>query len=168
MSRDGESAVVAGLALAALPKEGRSAQLRDRLLASVVAPGWRAWRGRVAALWDLEERAVEAIFQQAERPLAWSDTPFEGVDAFHLEGGPRTAGADVGLVRVLAGVHFPSHSHAESEEYVVLEGAMRFEDGRRECAGDRLYNDASVTHGYVAEGDVVLAVVVRGALTPAG
>ena len=167
MSRDNESAAVVGLALAAVPKPLRSAGLRERLLGSVVAPGWRAWRGRVAALWDLGEDAVEAIFQQAQRPLAWSNTDFKGVVAFHLDGGPRTTGADVGLVRVASGAHFPSHSHAGSEEYVVLEGTMRFADGRRESAGDRLYNDASVTHGYVAEGDVVLAVVVRGALTPA-
>ncbi len=140
--------------------------LRERVLKSAVKPGWEPWRGRVAALWDLDEERVQEEFDRSGRGDEWSATPFPGVMAFHLGGGPATAGADVGLVRIPAGFGFPLHTHSGTEEYVVLQGTMRFVDGHREGPGDRVRNDGTVSHAYTAEGEVVVAAVVRGELVP--
>ncbi|MSP57007.1 MAG: hypothetical protein EXR69_15605 [Myxococcales bacterium] len=163
MSRVIDARALSALALAGGPVRSPD---RARLLASVMRPGWMPWTDRVAALWDLPVDEVEGQFRSAGFPAAWSPSPVPMVDAFHLVGGPATAGADVGLVRIQSGQTFPAHSHGGTEEYVVLEGVMRFGDGHREYPGDRVRHDASVTHSYVAEGDVVVAIVLRGGLTP--
>lgn len=143
----------------------RSPGLRERLLNSAVQPGWLAWTGRVASLWDLSEEAVRAEFAKAASADAWGPSPVPTVMAFHLSGGPATAGADVGLVRIPDGFQFPHHGHGECEEYVVLQGCMRFPDGHREHPGDRIRNDGAVCHRYFAEGEVIVAIVLRGGLT---
>ena len=163
MSRVIDPQALAALALAA--SRPRSPD-RARLLASAVRPGWEPWTNRVAQLWDLSAEQVEGEFRRAGFPREWEPSPVPQVDAFHLEGGPATTGADVGLVRIPSGYSFPPHSHSGTEEYVVLQGVMRFSDGHREYPGDRVRHDSSVTHSYVAEGDVVVAIVMRGGLTP--
>lgn len=152
------------LALAAAQVTPARPGLRERLLARAVRPGWEPWRERVGALWDLGPDAVQRVFDAARGPEGWTDSPVPTVLAYHLDGGPSVAGADVGLVRIPDGFHFPEHTHTESEEYVVLQGTMRFTDGHREHPGDRVRNDASVRHAYIAEGEVVVAIVMRGQL----
>jgi hypothetical protein len=162
MTRGRVPEVVAALVVPMVPRAG----LRERLLASAVKPGWGPWRGRVAALWDLDEPAVQAVFDHSGDPSGWTATPVPTVTAFHLEGGPATAGADVGLVRIPNGFGFPPHGHTGVEEYIVLDGTLHFADGHREHPGDRVRNDSSVRHAYTAEGDVVVAIVMRGELAP--
>jgi len=152
------------LALAAAHARPARPGLRERLLARAVRPGWEPWRGRVGGLWDLDPERVQRVFDSAAAPEGWTDSPVPTVRAFHLDGGPSVAGADVGLVRIPDGFHFPEHTHTEVEEYVVLQGAMRFTDGHREHPGDRVRNDATVRHAYVAEGEVIVAIVMRGQL----
>ncbi len=152
------------LALAAARRTPGPAGLRERVLARATRPGWEPWRERVAALWDVDAAVVQGVFERAQDDSAWTDSPIPTVRAFHLEGGPSVADADVGLVRIPGGFRFPEHTHTETEEYVVLQGVMRFADGHREHPGDRVRNDGSVRHSYVAEGDVIVALVMRGEL----
>ncbi len=163
MSRHIDAKALAALAVAG--KRPVRSPDRARLLASAVRPGWEPWTERVAALWDVSPAQVRAEFGRAGSPREWEPSPVPRVDAFHLDGGPATAGADVGLVRIPDGYGFPLHGHSGTEEYVVLQGVMRFADGHREYPGDRVRHGDSVTHSYVAEGDVVVAIVMRGELT---
>ncbi len=104
------------------------ASLRSRLLAAVASESrFATFAERMAALCDLaKERAAEllAAIDDHER---WMPGPAEGVSLFHIEGGPRTAEAIVGFVRVEAEATFPGHRHIGEEQVLVLQGG--FVDG---------------------------------------
>lgn len=135
--------------------------LRGRLLADTADPWWRALDA-FAAVCDLGVAALKEVFRRA-RGEAWCPWPETGVELFHFDGGPATAGADVGFVRAAAGHHFPTHEHLGPESVVVMEGELRYADGSRTLPGQVARMGAGSTHDWVAgpEG-VVFAVVVHG------
>ncbi|HYP87200.1 MAG TPA: hypothetical protein VEQ59_03590, partial [Polyangiaceae bacterium] len=87
--------------------------LRSRLLASTAEPSRRfaPLYGALAELFDLNDAALSALFERAAAPAAWTDAPIPSTSLVHLQGGPRVAGADNGLVRLQAGARFPAHRH---------------------------------------------------------
>src|SRR5579883_698464 len=76
---------------------------------------------RVAHLFDVGvERAREMLAGLGD-PVGWV-TGGEGIWLLHLQGGPRTVGADAGLVRMAPGARFPRHRHTGTEFAVILQG----------------------------------------------
>jgi putative transcriptional regulator len=141
---------------------------RDALLAAAAPAPERA--GRFAdALGRLIDRGADAardLLARIHDAAAWEGSPWPGVQLMHLPGGPATAGADVGFVRVPAGARFPYHRHADTELTLVLQGAKRLDDGRVLGPGEALEMGPGSAHGFTAlEGpDLVFAVVLRGEL----
>jgi quercetin dioxygenase-like cupin family protein len=144
------------------------ASLRARLMASVATPELRfaPLFGALSELFDLRDEALRALFVRAAAPEAWTPAPVPDTWLLHLEGGPRVAGADNGLVKIRAGARFPQHLHLGGERVLVLDGSYRDEpSGDVFRAGDLHEMPEGSAHAYVASGDrdLLLAVsVVRG------
>ena len=156
------------------------AKLRERLLASVAQPRVRyaPLYGQLSELFDLSDAELSNLFEQSDSPATWVAAPIPGVELFHLQGGPRVAAADNGLVRIRAGARFPQHRHLGDERVLVLAGGYRDEhSGEVYGAGDLHEMVAGSAHAYTAleERDLLLAVSVMrgvdvegyGPLTPA-
>lgn len=144
--------------------EVASPQLRRRLLDSVDAEPFSPFVGRLATLLDLGRQKVERLLQRMDQ--AWETAPWPGVMLQHLEGGPSTAGCDVGFVKVEAGQEFPYHVHGGTERVLVLQGGFVDSDGSVYRAGAQI--EAREGHHFVALPGVPLiyAVVVPGVEFP--
>lgn len=144
------------------------AALRERLMASIARPELRyaPLYGALSELFDLRDEALRALFVRASTPEAWTPAPLPDAWLLHLEGGPRVASADNGLVKIRAGARFPRHVHLGIERVLVLEGGYLDEpSGRLYGAGDLHEMQEGSAHAYLAsaERDLLLAVsVVRG------
>jgi quercetin dioxygenase-like cupin family protein len=152
-------------ALSALvpPAKGPPQLLRERLLATVARPRLRyaPLFGKLSELFDLDDTALAELFERAATPEAWTASQIPGTRLMHLQGGPRVAGADNGLVRLAAGTRFPSHRHLGHERVLVLDGGYRDEqDGRLYLPGDWHEMQAGTSHAYaaLAERELLLAV----------
>ena len=139
--------------------------LRERLLATVARPRLRyaPLFGKLSELFDLDDTALAALFERAVTPTAWTPAPIPGTRLMHLQGGPRVAGADNGLVRLAPGARFPSHRHLGLERVLVLDGGYRDEqDGRLYLPGDWHEMQPGTSHAYtaLAERELLFAVSV--------
>jgi len=139
--------------------------LRERLLSTVARPRLRfaPLFGPLSELFDLGDTALANLFEHAESPEAWATSQIPGTRLFHLQGGPRVAHADNGLVRVAAGTRFPQHRHLGLERVLVLDGGYRDEpSGRLYLAGAWHELEPGSSHAYSAlpERELLIAVSV--------
>ena len=140
--------------------------LRDRLLASIESPEERLapFAGRLAALFDVGLETAGNYLRSIFDPDSWSEAIATGIALVHLEGGPATAGADVGFTRVAPGTRFPEHTHGGQESVLVLAGRFRDSDGSVKSAGDFATMPEGSTHWFevLGEEELIFAVVVYG------
>jgi quercetin dioxygenase-like cupin family protein len=171
---DADDALSDALAQALLPARRTPPQLlRERLLGTIARPRLRyaPFYDALQVLFDLNDSELSNIFERAESRSEWLAAPIPGVWLLHLQGGPRAAGADSGLVRIRAGAVFPEHRHRGVERALVLEGGYRdMPSGRVFRAGDAHEMAAGSAHFYVAseERDLLLAVSVVGGVEVGG
>ena len=93
----------------------------------------------------------------------WVSGPLPGIQTMDFAGGPRVAAADVGFVKLPAGLHFPWHRHTGPELNWVMKGRIKDSDGRICGPGEGLDKETGTEHEFwVLEEDVILAVVVYG------
>ena len=142
-------------ALSALvpPAKAPPQLLRERLLATVARPRLRyaPLFVKLTELFDLNDSDLAALFERAATRGAWTDSQIPGTRLMHLQGGPRVAGADNGLVRLAAGTRFPLHRHLGLERVLVLDGGYRDEqDGRLYLPGDWHEMQPGTSHAYMA------------------
>jgi len=150
-----------------------SSALRQRLLQSAAAPSQRfaPFFGQLSELFDWGDAALSALFERAAAPGAFTASPIAGVELLHLDGGPRVAHADNGLVRIAAGTRFPDHRHVGLERVLVLAGRYRDEQsGLVYSPGDWHEMPPGSEHAYVAlpDADLLLAVSVVDGVDVAG
>lgn len=127
--------------------------LRERLLATVARPRLRyaPLFGPLSELFDLGDSALADLFERAADPREWAPARVPATELFHLQGGPRVAAADNGLVRIQAGARFPMHRHVGPERVLVLEGSYRDEpSGRVYGPSDWHEMAAGSSHAYLA------------------
>ena len=139
--------------------------LRQRLMTSVDHDPFGPFVARLARLLDLGiQRATQLL---AEMEQSWQDAPWPGIQWIHLQGGPATAGCDVGFVKVEPGQTFPFHVHGGVERVLVLRGGFTDSDGSVHRAGDTV--EQQNAHHFVAlpGGPLIYAVVVPGVEFPA-
>jgi quercetin dioxygenase-like cupin family protein len=147
--------------------------LRERLLASVARPRLRyaPLFGALSELFDLADSALAELFERAADPRAWTPSALPATELLHVQGGPRVALADNGLLRLQAGARFPTHRHLGAERVLVLAGSYRDEQsGRVYGPGDWHEMAAGSSHAYVAlpEHTLLLAASVVGGVDVAG
>jgi putative transcriptional regulator len=159
----------------ALPPEPPHPSVRTGVLAAVVEEDQRrkgaATAGRfapfverLARFFDVTTERARALLELASEPLAWTPGPTSGISLIHLQGGPRFARADAGLVRLAPGARFPRHRHNGDEFGLILEGGFIDADGTVVRAGEQHDRAAGTSHDFVAlpEGCVFAAVVIDG------
>jgi putative transcriptional regulator len=140
--------------------------LKDRLMRSALKPEarWAPFLDRVAELFDVAASTATEYLSRIADPAHWEAAIAEGIALVHLDGGPRTAHADVGFTRVAAGSSFPIHTHDGGECTLVLQGRYRDSDGSSVGPGDRVDMPAGSTHSFevLLGEDLIFAVVVEG------
>lgn len=146
-----------------IPAETLDAERRRQLFERLEGDQrYAPFTGRLARLFDLEEDAIDALLPRTSGS-EWEAFPIPGVELLHLEGGPATTGADVGLVRLAPGATFPLHRHLGHETALILEGGYRDSAGRDFHAGDIAEMHADTEHDFTAGSQgCVFAVVVFG------
>jgi quercetin dioxygenase-like cupin family protein len=153
-----------GSLVRALPPAAPSPGGHVRLLAAARAGATRyaPFFGRLGALFDVDEARVAELLAGVGDASQWHPGPLPRVESFHLAGGPRVAGADVGLVRHPAGMAFPRHRHLGVERVFVLEGGYRDDLGKVYGPGDLHEMAAGTSHAYAVLPDepCVVAVVL--------
>ena len=148
----------------ALPAVAPTPGLKGRILAATVPSMWEQVIDRVARMWDLAAEDVRRVYARAMDPAEWNDAGIPGVTLFHLVGGPATAGADVGIIRFETSLAFPSHTHGESESYVVLDGEIHDSTGVVERPGDVVTHLERHSFRVSDAGPAYIALVLRGQL----
>lgn len=119
----------------------------------------------LARLADLGREKMEALVRGVADVAGWEDGPGDGVRIFHLAGGPATAGAVVGFVKIPAGGHFPEHTHGGHETVIIMQGTLLDSlDGSRAGPGDVVVREAGTTHTTTADDQdcIYLVVVFEG------
>jgi quercetin dioxygenase-like cupin family protein len=133
-----------------------------RLLAAVeeLPQRYAPFYGRLAALWDVGEDAVQATLARARDPRAFRATGLRGVQRLAVSGGSERAGVSRELLRLEPGARFPAHVHEGREAVLVLEGSYR--DGGREFGpGDAQEMPPGSAHSLqVSDGSICVAAVV--------
>jgi quercetin dioxygenase-like cupin family protein len=124
------------------------AALRARLLATTESVHrFEELTSMLASDTDLPAEAVEKLLVAIDDPASWSGCPIPGVTLLHFDGGPKTAGAITGFVRIEPGHGFPEHDHGGPEVGVVLQGSLRDTiDGRVYGRGDRMVREPGKPH----------------------
>jgi quercetin dioxygenase-like cupin family protein len=119
---------------------------------------------RLAELFDLSERDIEALLESARDERSWQRTWLPGVRRFEVRPGPRLRGAEACLMRFSPGLEFPKHRHLGPETLFVLEGNYVDTSGTRVGAGDEQDMQSGSEHTLRVEehGPCVLAVVSGG------
>lgn len=165
VSPEEEAALSEAFAMSAtlVPPMTPSPALRARVLQAVERPRY-AFLDRVARLLDLGAEKARALLDRVDDLASWEPSG-PGVRLLHLEAGPSLANAVVGLVHVEAGTRFPRHAHIGQEYVLVLQGAIRDEDGRVLLSGDLAAMPPGSEHEFEAlpgEDLLYLAVVHEG------
>ena len=149
---------VAATAPALQPSPGGRQRLLDDL-----RPGARfdPYIDRLVQMLDLSREKVQELLASLDEPgTEWEPGPVGGTKLIHLPGGPRLAGAIVGFVWVDAGLEFPHHKHLGEESVLVLQGALRDEDGAVLEPGGVRVMAADTAHTFVAlDGPPLIYVV---------
>ncbi len=152
----------------ALPPEAAPPGGRRRLVEAARSgvTRWAPFFGRVSALFDVTDERARELLTLADDPARWVAGPLPGVELLHLEGGPRVAQADVGLVRQPAGMHFPAHRHLGDERALLLEGGYRDDQGRLYRPGHLHEMPAGSVHSYdvLRDGPCLIALVLFGGI----
>ena len=141
--------------------------LRDALLSMARTEGrFDRFAPVVAELLDVSEARATELLDGIARDEVWVDSPIPDVRLYHLEGGPKVAGAITGFVRMPQGAVFPEHQHLGDEAVLVVQGS--FEDGvsgRVYRAGDVVRMAAETSHDFRARPGpslVYLVVLAEG------
>lgn len=136
-------------AMGALSGARVSLESRARLLAAVrdLPMRYGPFFQRLGELWDLPEARVSEVLAFANDAGHWQRTVLPGVRQIELQGGPRTEGARVRLLKFSRGLRFPRHRHVGLEYVLVLEGSYTDSDGHDVGPGDLQVMQPGSEHG---------------------
>ena len=130
-----------------------SAAVKQRLLASIGGGRFEAFSGRMAKLFDVTVDRARELLGLIERPASWIPQIIPGISLVHFEGGPATATADCGFVRIVPGGVFPPHTHLGEEIVTILSGQLHdLTNDRVIGPGDDYLQIEGTTHYLVCIG----------------
>ena len=84
---------------------------------------FEAFSARMAKLFDVTLDRARELLGLIERPASWA-VQLPGIALVHFDGGPSTAGADCGFIRLSRGAMFPPHGHLGEESVTILTGRV--------------------------------------------
>ena len=114
----------ADLLLALADEEQAPSGVLQALLTAVAGPWWAPFVRRAAGLLDLDTATTRDLFVGIADGDRWMPGPGDGIDLFHIDGGPAVAGAITGFVRLAPGATFPHHRHMGFQDVLVLQGSF--------------------------------------------
>jgi len=163
--------LLAGVA-ADLPAVAPAEEARARLMTvAETQERWTPFLKRMAALVDLAEAQMRAVFAKALDLANWEPGPVPGVQLFHFDGGPRLAAVDAGLARLPKGATSPVHRHIGDELVFVLEGSfVDLVSGQVHKPGDLIHHGPGSEHAFrvVGDSDLVYALLVNAEIQIVG
>ncbi|MCB9635898.1 MAG: cupin domain-containing protein [Sandaracinus sp.] len=126
--------------------------LRARLLASTESTNrFEDLLELVARDADLSPEETSALLLAIDDASRWSPGPTPDLSLLHFDGGPATAGAITGFVRIAPGGRFPEHDHGGEEIGVILQGRVRdTATGEIHGRGARLVHQPGTEHALEA------------------
>lgn len=136
------------------------AHLRARLLAAAGGGPFEAFAERFARLFDVAAGRARELLGWIHDPAKWHPA-MPGMTLLHFQGGPATAGADCGVIKLAPGTAFPWHAHHGEEVSLFLAGVGRDHLGVLHTAGGELVQEPGTAHEFTAIGDEDLIFAVR-------
>lgn len=125
-----------------------------RLMASVGGGRFDAFADRLARIFDVTVDRAREFLGLIERPASWVPQVVPGIFFVHFEGGPATAAADCGFVRLVPGALFPPHTHLGTEITLILSGKVHDVTNDRVIGpGEEYVRPEGSTHHLVCIGD---------------
>jgi hypothetical protein len=141
------------------------APLKERLLSSIArAPRLEAYVEGSARLLDVSPSRAREYLWLVDDASRWKPTPFGGLEALLIKGGPGTAGAYCAFLRLPPGSTLPQHDHLGLEQGLVLQGRVKDDGGRVYGPGDRVDMEPGSRHELSALPivDCVFLLVLHG------
>lgn len=128
--------------------------VKQRLMASIGAGRFEAFAERLARMFDVTLDRARELLGLLERPASWVPQVVPGIFFVDFEGGPATAAADCGFVRMSPGAIFPQHSHLGEEMTTILAGRIHDVTNDRVIGpGEDYVRPEGSTHQLVCIGD---------------
>ena len=144
----------AGAIGTALEPVAPAPEVKQRLLASVGGGRFEAFAARLGRMYDVTLERAREILGLIERPASWIPQVVPGISFVDFEGGPATAGADCGFVRLTPGTVFPPHTHIGEEATTILSGQIHDPVHNRTLGpGEDCLMTPGTTHYWVCIGD---------------
>ncbi len=129
----------------------------DRLLAEATTLSrFERFTDSIAAISDVVRDTAIDWLTRMDDALSWSETAMEGLQLFHVDGGPAVEGAIFGFVRMVPGMQFPEHTHLGEERIFVIQGGLRDENDVVHGPGSLVERVEGSTHEISAEPGVPL------------
>ncbi len=150
--------------LSAVEPVAPSPSLRSVLLQAISSADWfEPFVRRTAAILEIGHDAARAVLAGIADAERWMMGPGDGIELFHIEGGPALQNAITGFVRLAPGAAFPHHRHVGHEDVLVLQGSF-IHNGDVIAVGMEAPMSPSSSHDVVAgpQGCVYLAVALDG------
>lgn len=142
----------------ATPSEGLKAQIMSDL---APAARFARFRERVSELIDVSVERAGELLGQIDEIDPWVPGPSEGVELFHIDGGPRVEDAIVGFIKIGSGGEFPHHKHLGTERVFVLQGSFQDSSGTVHGLGDLVVEPPGSEHDFhVCDGPELIYLVV--------
>ena len=126
-------------------------ELKERVLGTAARVGrFDRFAEEAARIADLGVDEMRALLARIDDAASWTKTPFDGMDVFHLDGGPKTANAIVGFIRIAPNTSFPEHGHEGDETVLVMQGACQEDNGRISRRGEIMPMGPGSSHSLLA------------------
>lgn len=126
---------------------------------------WDPFLDPLSTWFDVDEEQGRAILALLETGT-WASTGVDGVWSQHFQAGPgpRSRGAETGLVRFEKGARYPLHRHMGPEVTIMLQGTLHFSTGEVLRRGDIVVLEGNTEHELFAgdEEEVIYVVLHHG------
>ena len=129
-------------------------EVERRLIASIGGGRFEAFSARMARMFDVTVDRARELLGLIDRPASWIAQPVPGLHFVDFEGGPTTAAADCGFVRLAPGATFPPHTHLGQEATMILSGRVHDPTNDQTIGpGEDYVRTEGTTHYVVCIGD---------------
>ena len=129
-------------------------EIKQRLLASIGGGRFEQFSARLARLFDVTVDRARELLGLIERPASWVPQIIPGISLVHFDGGPGTAAADCGFIRLAPGAVFPPHTHLGEEIVTILSGRVHdVTNDRMLGPGDDYVQSEGTQHYKICVGD---------------
>ena len=105
-----------------IPAETPSPGARDALLTALSCSRFERFAAQVANLLDVDEEAAQRLLDGIDQSENWEEGLTEGMELYHVEGGPAVERSITGFIRLESGGQFPPHTHLGDEAVLVIQG----------------------------------------------